>query len=258
MTFDRPALQELFAGHVRSGVPLLGGWCTIPSLFAAEAMVMAGFDWICIDTQHGLIKGDVLAQMIVVCDLHRVPCIVRVGWNAPGEIMQALDLGAAGVIVPNVETAEEVTAATRACRYPPDGYRSWGLMRETPSSKKALQPANENTLCIPMIETAAAVGDLDRILQTPGLSAVFVGPNDLSLSTRGHISGANEDQEDGEVMTVIVESCKRANISVGIVCSPLDAPACAGRGFSLLGIAADAALLREAARASVEAARLSP
>src|SRR5439155_16169946 len=112
-----------------SGRPAVGGWCVIPGAFTAEVVARSGVEWICIDAQHGLVGYGEMLSMLQAVTATGVPALVRVPWNDPGWIMKALDAGAAGVIVPMVNTPEEAEAAAGACRYPPDGYRSWGPTR---------------------------------------------------------------------------------------------------------------------------------
>src|SRR6188472_3307480 len=126
-TDGRPhgSLRELLDSRATT----IGGWCAIPSAFSAEVLACAGFDWVCIDMQHGLIGYDQMTAMIQALDARGVATLVRVEWNEPSPIMKALDTGAQGVIVPMVNSATEAVAATRACRYPPLGHRSWGPVR---------------------------------------------------------------------------------------------------------------------------------
>jgi 4-hydroxy-2-oxoheptanedioate aldolase len=102
-----------------AGRPTIGGWCTLPSAFSAELMGRSGFDWVCIDTQHGLVGYDQMVLMLQGLAITGTPAFVRVRWNEPGEIMKALDAGAQGVVVPMVNSAEEAVSAVAASRYPP-------------------------------------------------------------------------------------------------------------------------------------------
>jgi 2-keto-3-deoxy-L-rhamnonate aldolase RhmA len=94
-------LRELWDG----GRPMVGGWCAIPSALSAEVIAAAGFDWVCIDTQHGLIGYEEMTAMLQALDARGAPSFVRVPWNEPSAIQKALDAGADGVIVPMVGSA---------------------------------------------------------------------------------------------------------------------------------------------------------
>src|SRR5438034_9539457 len=152
------ALRELWD---RGGVTV-GGWCVMPSAFSAELMARCGFDWLCIDTQHGLIGYDQMTLMLQAVAITGTPAFVRVPWNQPDHIMKALDAGAQGVIVPMVDNEEDARAAVRAAKYPPLGTRSWGPIRaalDVPDYSP--ETANRRTIVAVMIETPGGVENLD-------------------------------------------------------------------------------------------------
>ena len=229
-----------------SGQPTLGGWCVIPGSFGAELMGTAGFDWVCIDTQHGLIGYDEMLTMLQALSSTRTPSFVRVRWNEPGEIMKALDAGAEGVIVPMVNSAADARAAVGACRYHPEGYRSWGPTRAALQVKNYdPQSANRAVICAVMVETAEAVRQLDDILSVPGLDAVFVGPNDLAVSSGIAPSYDAEDAEHRRLIEEILGGCQRTGTLAGIYCGSAETAArWRERGFRMLAVASDAVLLR--------------
>ena len=119
----------LTRADLRDGTTRLGALLTVADTLTAEVLGRSGFDWVGIDMQHGALAEDALfpaLQALSSCD---TPALVRVRWNEPATIMRALDFGAAGVIVPMVESAEQAAFAVSACRYPPTGVRSWGPVR---------------------------------------------------------------------------------------------------------------------------------
>ena len=161
----------------------LGGWLTIPSGFSAEIMAHAGFDWVCVDTQHGVIDYQQMVGMLQAVSSTPVTPLVRVPWNEPGIIGKTLDAGARGVIIPMVNSVEEAEQAVRACRYAPAGARSYGPLRATYyAGSDYYEHANDDVLCIVMIETRDAVARVDEILSVPGIDAVYIGPADLSIT----------------------------------------------------------------------------
>ncbi|MEW9853876.1 HpcH/HpaI aldolase family protein [Novosphingobium sp. M1R2S20] len=169
-----PTLRERL-----SGPPLaLGTWLAIDSTLSAETMGRAGFDAVLLDMQHGGITEATLLPMLQALDATGTPALVRVPWLDPSKIMRAADLGAAGVIVPMVNTAADAEAAVSAIRYPPRGIRSFGPVRRWYSAEGAAEP----TLCIGMIETHEGLENLGAIAATPGLDGLLVGPVDLALS----------------------------------------------------------------------------
>src|SRR5918992_4993946 len=115
--------------RLHEGDETLGGWCAIPSSMTAEIVGRAGFDWVCLDTQHGPIGLGDLLPMLQALDAAQAASLVRVPWNEPQAISYPLDAGATGVIVPMVNSAADARLAASACRYAPRGSRSYGPTR---------------------------------------------------------------------------------------------------------------------------------
>ena len=159
------------------------GWLSIAHGFTAEMMARQGFDALCIDLQHGSVEAnDVLPMLQGISQTDTVP-FVRVAWNDPASIMRALDLGAYGIIVPLINTAEEAAQAVAACRYPPAGFRSSGPIRAMHyGGSDYFDHANDEIVVMAMIETKEGLENLDAICATPGLDAVYIGPADLSFA----------------------------------------------------------------------------
>src|SRR6266851_3964606 len=120
--------------------------------------------------------------------------VVRVPWNDPATIMKALDLGAYGIIVPLINTAEDAAKAVAACRYPPVGMRSSGPVRAVHyGGSDYIAKANDEIVVMAMIETKEGLANLDAICATPGLDAVYIGPSDLSFALGMAPRGDNPD-----------------------------------------------------------------
>src|SRR3990172_2258184 len=173
------ALRELWA----SGEAAIGGWGRLGAAFSAELMGRAGYDWVCVDTQHGLAGHETMVAMLQALDVAGTPTFVRVAWNHPDLIMRALDAGADGIVVPMVNTPEDAAQAVRSCRYAPAGFRSWGPARSS-LGEPAYSPSSANAavICMVMIETRAAVEDIDSILAVDGVAGAYIGPSDLAIS----------------------------------------------------------------------------
>jgi 4-hydroxy-2-oxoheptanedioate aldolase len=177
-----------------------------------------GFDWVCIDAQHGLIGYQEMLGMLQAVAVKGVPALVRVPWNEPGWIMKALDAGAAGVIVPMVNSPEEARAAAGACRYPPQGYRSWGPTRASLGvADYAPELANRSVVCAVMVETAPALEQLDEILAVPGVDAVFMGPSDFAISMG--LAPRSDDPEHRRRLDGMPAVCRRHGVVAGIACA---------------------------------------
>lgn len=237
----------------KAGEKTIGGWCAIPSSISAELMSRAGFDWLCLDAQHGLMDEAETITMLQAIAIVGTPTLVRVAWNEPGRIGRALDAGAHGVIVPMVNTPEEAERAVAACRYPPEGHRSWGPIRHA-LAIDGFTPelGNQHAACAIMIETRQAVEGIDAILKTPGVDAVYLGPMDLSVSY-GEGPGALLNTTKGlEVLRSIAEACERHDVMPGTHCPDLDAARTLGDlGFKMLNVSGDARFLRAGAEAVV-------
>ncbi len=238
-------LRELWDG----GGVTVGAWCVMPGAFSAELMGRCGFDWVCVDTQHGLVGHDQMALMIQGLAITGTPAFVRVPWNQPGDIMKALDAGAQGVVVPMVNSAEEARRAVAAARYPPEGTRSWGPIRAalgvdgyTPAA------ANRRVVVTVMIETPAGLQAADEILAVPGVDAVYVGPNDLAVGHGLPPSSDAENPEHRRLIEAILASAQRHRVVAGIHCGSLEtARMWRGSGFRMLNVNSDAVFMRQAA-----------
>ncbi len=226
----------------KAGKATFGAWCTIPSSWTAEVAARSGHDWVCIDTQHGLIGYDVMLPMLQAISAGGVPSFVRVPWNEPGSIMKALDAGAGGVVVPMVNSVGEAQAAVDACRYPPDGMRSMGPVRAREVDSDWRRP-----ICVVMIETVQAVDRADAILSVPGVDAVFVGPNDLAVSAGLDSSYEGSHPEHRRLIEAIVRAALSNGVAAGIMCgSPEVAAQWHKLGFVMLGLQSDTRLLAAA------------
>lgn len=239
----------------RAGEVTYGAWLSVPSTITAEVMARQGFDWICIDAQHGLVDYQVAVTMLQAISQTETTPFVRVPWNEPGIIMKMLDAGAMGVIIPMVNTVEEAKAAVGACRYYPDGYRSFGPTRAALyAGRDYFQHANDEIACIPMIETKQALENLDDILAVPGIDAVYVGPADLSI-TLGLPPGMDNAGAFEEARVQIAEACKRHGVTAGIHASAALAPKHAAAGYRMITVSSDHGSMAAGAAADLRAVR---
>lgn len=236
------------------GSPMTGAWATMPDPVAAEVLGRAGFDYVCVDQQHGLVDDSTMVPMLQAVDASGAASLVRVRWNEPPAIMSALDAGAAGVVVPMIQTPADAEAAVAACRFPPRGQRSYGPVRAREVMGSSDPDVVEQVVCIVMIETAPALASLDEILATPGLDGVYIGPSDLALCL-GEKPGSTSELFRSTVATVL-EACRRHEVAAGIhTASGEEARSYLEQGFDFVTAVSDAGLLGRAARAELAAAR---
>lgn len=237
------------------GEVTFGAWLSIPSSFSAEVMAHQGFDWVCIDMQHGAVDYQVALTMLQAIGSTQTIPIVRVPWNEPGIIGKVLDAGAMGVIIPMVNSVEEAKAAVAACRYFPDGARSFGPTRATYyAGTDYFLGANREIACIPMIETKQAVERLDDILAVPGIDAVYVGPADLSI-TYGLPPGMANDGAFEDARVLIAQKCLEHGVTPGIHANAALAEKHAAAGYRMITISGDAVALPMQAQADLKLAR---
>jgi 4-hydroxy-2-oxoheptanedioate aldolase len=239
------------------GRPVLNGWLSIANSFSAEIMAAQGYDSVTIDMQHGIVGYDGAVPMLQAMRASGVTPLVRVPWLDPADIMKALDAGAYGVICPMINTRAEAERLVSYVRYPPVGVRSFGPSRALFSAGSGYAAeADDEIICLAMIETAQAYENLEDILATPGLDGVYIGPADLTLGLQGKRYAPGFDRREPEMVEAIKtilhaahKAGKRAALHNG---TPDYAAEAAGWGFDLVTVSNDVRLLAGAAEASVK------
>jgi 4-hydroxy-2-oxoheptanedioate aldolase len=231
------------------------GWLSIAHGFTAEMMARQGFDALCIDLQHGTVETDsVLPMLQAVSQTDTVP-FVRVAWNDPAAIMRALDLGAYGIIVPLVNTAEEAAKAVSACRYAPTGMRSSGPIRAAHyGGGNYFSYANDEIIVMAMIETKEGLENLDEICATPGLDAVYIGPADLSYALGLPPRPDNPEPIHLETCDKIRDTAHKHGIKAVMHCAGAEFAAGAiERGFDMIMLTSDINSMIAGARQQLDA-----
>jgi len=238
-----------FRERLRGGETLFGTLLSLPSAAIAEVLAAAGFDWLFIDAEHGAIDSGDLVAILQAVD-RDLACVVRLPALDAGAIKRALDLGADGIIVPQVETAAEAADAVRLARYAPEGERGMGLGRAHRygfAFREYLERANDEIAVVVQCEHARAVGNIERIAAVAGLDAVFLGPYDLSASF-GH-PGDIHHPAVAEAIDHVTRVCRTAGMPLGYF--GLDAAAVlplVERGYTLICAGIDCGLLGRAAK----------
>jgi 4-hydroxy-2-oxoheptanedioate aldolase len=230
------------------------GWLSVSHGFTAEIMARQGFDALCVDLQHGTNEmKDVAPMLQAISQTDTVP-IVRVAWNEPAAIMRALDLGAYGIIVPLVNTAEEAAKAVAACRYPPVGMRSSGPVRALHyGGPDYVAHANDEIIIMAMIETKEGIANLDAICATPGLDAVYIGPADLSFALGLAPRADNPDPLHLATCDKIREAAHRHGIKCVVHCAGAAfAAEAVKRGFDMVMLTSDLSCMTAGARRELD------
>ena len=240
MAIDEEELRRRWSrGEACSGV-----WSMLPGAVTGEVLARAGADFVVVDLQHGATaEADLPGVTAAIAAAGAVP-LVRTRSPAFPDVGRPLDLGARGVIVPNVRDSAHAREVVAACRYAPDGGRSIGKL-----SRGADRP-----LVLVMVEAATALDDLDAILAVDGLDGVYVGPGDLSLSLG--LTGDEHREELRGVLSSIVARATAAGVPVGVHAFTGEAAAgYAAEGATVVTVTVDADALGDVVAGHLAAAR---
>lgn len=238
-----------------AGEPAFGLWAGIPTSVSAELAAAAGYDYVCVDLQHGMADERAMVSMFHATEAHGSTALARPAWNEPGLIMRALDLGAAGVIVPLVNNGAEAERAVAACRYPPHGTRSHGPVRAHLVVGSTAPDDLAAVLCLVMVETLEGLENVEEIAATPDLDGIYIGPSDLSLAL-GLAPPSIGDPKLEAAIARIREACRAHGLIAGMHCYEGHAARQrAAEGFDLVTAAIDSRLLSAALAHSLSAAR---
>jgi len=232
----------------------IGTWLQINNPTAAEVLANAGYEWIAIDIEHTDI--DIVSLMALLRGMYGrgAAPIARVSTNNVIEIRRALDVGAAGVLVPFVSTADQARRAVAAARYPPLGVRGFSFCRANSwgvDFASEAQSANDSVAVVIMIESKEGVENIQEIVAVDGLDAVFIGPYDLSGSYG--IPGQIQAPVVRDACRRVIEACRRVNKSVGLLVvrpTPETVRQALEDGFTLICVGIDTVFLDEGARAT--------
>ena len=254
------------AQRLRARERIVGYWTQLPVPAVQERAARHGYDYVCFDAQHGFLDYPAILNGLIGVDagaaLAGTACggMVRVAANDPALIGQALDAGAQGVIVPLIDRPEQAAAAVRACRFPPEGGRSYGPMRAGLRSGPRTAGMNAEIACVAMIETREGLDNLDAIAAVPGLDGLYVGPGDLMLALGGEtITDPAHAATFEAALARIREAGQRAGIATGIHTG--DGAVARRRldeGFTFASISSDLNHLDQAARQHLATARQQP
>jgi 4-hydroxy-2-oxoheptanedioate aldolase len=175
-----------FKNQLRAGQPKLGLFLNTHSATVAEQLAHSGYDWLLVDSQHGPMTYEKLSAMLAGIALGGAKSLVRVaGYQDRPGIQQSLDMGADGVLVPYINTAEEARQAVSCCKYPMAGTRSVYFPQRSMNKAGLLGyagGANENTIVALQVETADCIKNIEEIAAVPGVDLLFLGQNDLCMS----------------------------------------------------------------------------
>lgn len=236
--------QRLHAGEV-----LLSTLVSFPSPEVVELLSKLNFDWLFIDGEHGPF-GSLEMQRMLQAAGNNCPCLIRVPSNDLVYIKQALDIGAAGIIVPQINNAEDAQAAVRAAKYPSQGNRGVGLARAHEYGiyfTDYLANANSETCVVIQAETRGAIEHIDEIIAIKDVDAILIGPYDLSANL-GY-TGQIDHPEVVAAIGKVEGACKQANVKLGYFgVSAESVLPYKEKGFTLLTVGVDSLFVLNSAQ----------
>ena len=235
-----------FAARLAAHEKLIGTIVSLNSAAIAEIVSQCGFDWVFIDAEHGALPIDGIENLVRAC---AKPALIRIAEKSEKAVKQALEVGAQGIIVPQVNDAETVAAIVQYAKYPPDGQRGVGVGRANNygmSFSQYLERANQDTVVVAQIEHIKAVNNVDEIIATNGLSSILIGPNDLAASM--NLLGQTEHPDVVAAIDTVRVACAKTNMPLGIFHGdPLKAIEYGASGFSLIACGVDSIVFGNAA-----------
>jgi 4-hydroxy-2-oxoheptanedioate aldolase len=251
---ENPVKQRL-----KNGENCIGTMVRTHDPTVVEVLGYAGFDFIIIDTEHMAMNDQSLVNLIRAADLAGMPGIMRVRTKTTGEILRALDMGACGVIVPQIESAEEAQAVVQAARFAPLGSRGYANSTRAAQygfldGQEYARLSNEHTLIIIYCETLGALREIDEILALAEVDMIFLGPNDLAQALG--VLGQPDHPKVRDAMETVTRKARAAGKAVGTVAADAArARLLMAAGIQFIALSSDLAMIAAQARQHLRAAR---
>lgn len=233
----------------------LGTWIKLSSPESVEILAYAGFDFMVVDLEHTTLDLTAASTHIAMARALDVDPFVRVPDHGPSVIQRVLDAGAAGVVVPHVDTVEQARAVVRATCFPPRGQRGsggtsragrWGMLPRA----EYLEYGNDQAVCIVQLESKTAIDNAADILAVEGVGAAFIGTADLSMSM-----GVTPDSDAVDrLVAFALEAAHGAGLPIGTASATSDqARAALARGYDYVVVSNDTSILAAGGREIVDA-----
>lgn len=244
-----------FASRLRAGEILNGTLVSLPSPEICELLSHVGYDWLFIDAEHGAFNPQQAQSMLQAAS--PTPCVIRVPVGETVWLKKALDIGAAGIIVPQVHNSAQAKEIISHCKYAPIGDRGIGIGRAHKYGiefERYLEKANEETAVILQAESSEAVDHINDIANLKGVDAILIGPYDLSSSLG--MPGEIDHPVVQEAINKIITACKQANVSMGFFGVSAEAvQPYKKKGFTLLTVGVDTTFLIKSATETLNGIR---
>lgn len=235
--------------RIRAGELTRGTFLNMGSALAAEVCALSGFDWLLVDLEHGAGGEEAMVAQFFAGEAQGVAMLVRCESAERIRAGHALDMGAAGVMFPRLNTPDEVATALRHLWYPPRGDRgiaNYNRARRFATDTRSSDEVNNHVLSIVQIESKSALESVEQIAQLPGVDVLFVGPMDLSANLG--VPGKLQEPVFLDALDRVVAAAKAAGNVAGILAADVaQRELYIGLGFRFLGVGSDSALLRQSA-----------
>lgn len=243
-----------FRQKLSRGEPVHGLWVTLESATMTEMAVALGVDWVVVDAEHGHLDWKDINEHVRAGLRSDTVVLVRLAERSTSLTKRALDIGADGVVIPWVETVEQLEEAIRDCRYPPEGRRGIGGERATAWGQclsEHTAEANENVLVVPLIESVSAIPHVSAMCEVDGVDVLFFGPADFSATAgyRGQWEGPGVAEQILKLKDTINSSGKHCGL---MTTSLRDLVARRDQGFQMLGLGSDTGLLSRSLHAALQ------
>jgi 4-hydroxy-2-oxoheptanedioate aldolase len=253
-----PSPERNLRARVLAGETLFGLFLDLGSPFSAEICARAGYDWLVVDLEHGAGTEAGLVGLLQSVEVGGSTAVVRPQSGERLRIGRALDLGAAGIVIPRLESAAEAREAVSFLRYPPAGVRGVALRTRGAGlgtvAHGEVHQINERILGIVQIESVGALREADQIAAIDGVDVLFVGPADLTHSLG--IPGQFDHETYRTALKTVVDACAAHGKAAGIlIYDAAVVPDLLELGFRFVGIGADGALVASGARAALAVVR---
>lgn len=235
-----------FREQVLIGKFMAGAWCNLGSSITVEMASTMGYDWVLLDQEHGVGDNMNLLNQMQAISVGGAASLVRIAWNEMPRFKRALDVGAAGIMIPYVQNREEAELAAASMRYSPKGLRGVASSPRATGYGASFDDyyarANDELLTVVQIETGEAIENLQEIAAVEGVDVLFVGPLDLSISL--NLPGRFNDPEFLAILKKVGETAKSAGKAAGILLpDPSLIELVYGLGFTFIAAGADGGMV---------------
>jgi 2-keto-3-deoxy-L-rhamnonate aldolase RhmA/quercetin dioxygenase-like cupin family protein len=241
----KPAAIQKLRRKLAADTPVFGLWVTLEAASITEMAVALGIDWVVIDAEHGHLDWKEIVEHLRATARSDTVALVRIAELNGGLIKRALDIGADGIVIPWVESAEQLRQAVAFARYPPEGRRGIGAERATAWGQCLVEhtaEANDHVLVVPIIETVQAVAQVPAMCQVDGVELFYFGPADFS-ATAGY-RGQWEGPGVGEQILATKDSIRAAGKHCGVVATSAEnLQQRLQQGFRMVAVGIDSGLL---------------